>query len=94
MNRGHDIHACVDPGIPVRGGGGPSPTGRKQPGQRFVFVLVLNLFYSLQRESNGFITEKTILFQGSRGVQHFPEGGGGPTFSQEGGLNANSQMDL
>ena len=42
---------------------------------------VLNLFYSLQRGSSGFITEKTILFQGSRGgstfsraVQLFPVG--------------------
>ena len=39
----------------------------------FFFCFVLNLFYSLQRGSNGFITEKTILFQGSRG---------GPTFSR------------
>ena len=37
--------------------------------------LVLNLFYNLQRGSIGFITEKTILFQGSRGVQ---QGGGSP----------------
>ena len=39
---------------------------------------LLNIFYTLQRESNGFIT-------------HFP-GGGGPTFSRvegEGGPNAN-----
>ena len=40
----------------------------------FFFFLVLNLFYSLQRGSNGFITEKTILFQGSRGIQHFSGG--------------------
>ena len=47
--------------------------------------LVLGLFYSLQRWSNGFIAEKTILSNGSRegptfssGVQLFPEGGGGP----------------
>ena len=48
--------------------------------------LVLSLFYSLQRGSNGFIAEKTILifYQGSRGgpllsrggVKLFP--GGGP----------------
>ena len=42
-----------------------------------VFILVLNLFYSLQRGSNGFITEKTLLFQGSRGGPTFSEGGGG-----------------
>ena len=48
--------------------------------------LVLSLFYSLQRGSNGFIAEKTILilYQGSRGgplfsrggVKLFPGGGG------------------
>ena len=39
--------------------------------------LVLSLFYSLQRGSNGFIAEKTILilYQGSRGG--FSRGGGG-----------------
>ena len=46
----------------------------------FVF-LVLNLFYSLQRGSNGFTAEKTIIFQGSNifqwgGVQLFPGRGG------------------
>ena len=55
-----------------RGGGGADPTARKQSRQR-LFLYVLNLFYSLQRGSNGFITEKTILFHGSRG---------GPTFSR------------
>ena len=61
------------------------------------FYLVLNLFYSLQRGSNGFIAEKTILilYQGfregplvSRGcVQLFPGGGGG-------GPNANFYRNL
>ena len=50
------------------------------------FYLILSLFYSLQRGSNCFIAEKTILklYQGSRGgplfpggVQPFPGGGGG-----------------
>ena len=47
--------------------------------------LVLSLFYSLQRGSNGFIAAKTILilYQGSRGVHYFP-GGGCQTFSREG----------
>ena len=42
------------------------------------FYLVLSLFYSLQRGSNGFIAEKTmlILYQGSRGGQLFSRGGG------------------
>ena len=48
------------------------------------FYLVLSLFYSLQRGSNGFIAEKTIriLYQGSRGgllssrgVSNFFKGG-------------------
>ena len=50
------------------------------------FYLVLGLFYSLQRGSNGFIAEKTILilYQGSRGGPLFSRGGG-PTFLQGGG---------
>ena len=41
--------------------------------------LVLSLFYSLQRGSNGFIAEKTILilYQGSRGGSIIFQGGGG-----------------
>ena len=51
------------------------------------FYLVLSLFYSLKRGSNGFIAEKLILYKGSRGgpffsggggVHLFPDGGGGP----------------
>ena len=55
------------------------------------FYLVLSLFYSLKRGSNGFIAEKTILilYKGSRGgplfsgvgglgVSNFFSGGGGP----------------
>ena len=40
--------------------------------------LVLSLFYSLQREYNGFIAEKTILilYQGSKGGSLFPRGEG------------------
>ena len=40
------------------------------------FYLVLVLFYSLQRGSNGFIAEKTILilYQGSRGGPSFSRG--------------------
>ena len=46
------------------------------------FYLVLSLFYSLHRGSNGFIAEKTllILYQGSKGVHYFP-GVGGPNAS-------------
>ena len=54
------------------------------------FYLILSLFYSLQRGSNGFIAEKNILilYQGSRGAPSFSRGC--PTFSRgEGGPNAN-----
>ena len=43
------------------------------------FDLVLSLFYSLKRGSNGFIAEKTILilYQGYRGCPLFSGEGGG-----------------
>ena len=42
------------------------------------FYLVLGLFYSLKRGSNGFVAEKTILilYKGSRGGPLFSRGGG------------------
>ena len=48
------------------------------------FYLILILFYSLQRGSNGFIAEKNILilYQGSRGAPLFSRGC--PTFSRGG----------
>ena len=48
--------------------------------------LILSLLYSLQRGSNGFIAEKTILilYQGSRGGPLFSRGGC-QTFSRGGG---------
>ena len=69
--------------------------GRRQHAriQGFLSYLVLSLFYSLQRGSNGFIAEKTILilYQGSRGGPLLSRGGGGrcQTFSRGGGPNAN-----
>ena len=59
------------------------------------FYLVLSLFYSLKRGSNGFIAEKTILilYKGPRGGPLFSGGGGGGVshFFQggRGGPNAN-----
>ena len=57
------------------------------------FYLVLSLFYSLKRGSNGFIAEKTILilYQGSRGGPLYSGGGGGWGVSNffKGGPNAN-----
>ena len=43
----------------------------------FSFLLVLNLFYSLQRGSNGFIIAKTILFQRIEGSTFSRDVGGG-----------------
>ena len=53
--------------------------------------LVLSLFYSLQRGSNGFIAEKNILilYKGSRRGPLFSRGGGVSNFSRGGGPNAN-----
>ena len=57
--------------------------------------LVLSLFYSLQRRSNGFIAEKTILilYQGSRGVHNFP-GGGSVKLFPGGGPNVQMLISL
>ena len=53
------------------------------------FYLVLSLFYSLQRGSNGFIAEKTILipYQGLRGGPLFSRGGGVSNYLQGRGPN-------
>ena len=66
MNKLYRVHGGGGGG----GGGGSWPNGQKTV-WTMGFFLVLNLFYSLQRGSNGFITET---------VQHFP--GGGPTSSR------------
>ena len=62
------------------------------------FYLVLSLFYSLNRGSNGFIAEKTILIlnKGSRGGPLFSGGGGGGLsnfFQGGGGPNANFYIE-
>ena len=56
------------------------------------FYLVLILFYSFQRGSNGFIAEKTILilYQGSRGGLLYS--GRCPTFSGGGGGGPNANF--
>ena len=50
----------------------------------FLFFSKSSTYFSLQRGSNGFITEKTILFQGSRGGPTLSRGD--PTFFQEWGV--------
>ena len=92
----------------VKGGvEGPGPHDSKKLGQRcFVFfccflVLTVNLFNSFTEGTNPrvrwFIFWKTIIFQGSRGVQHFTGWGEGSNFFPEGGgvrPNANFSRNL
>ena len=66
MNKSNRVHARIQEFLSGRGGGGGGggrgPTASKQSGQCF---FVINLFYSLQSGSNGFITE------GRRGSNFF-----------------------
>ena len=70
---------------------GVSGAGGRRQHARFQgfcqFYLVLSLFYSLQRGSNCFIAEKTILilYEGSRGGPLFSGGGGGVSNFYRGG---------
>ena len=69
---------CTDPGIFVRGwGGGSRPDGENTALKTlllFCAFLVLNLFYSSQRGSNGFLTEKTTFPRYQRGSNIFRGG--------------------
>ena len=63
---------AADPGIFVRGGGG-------------VQVSLTTFFLSPQlilQKSNGQFQRNLSFFKVPEGVQHFPWGGGGPTFSR------------
>ena len=69
-------HARIQEFLPRGGGGGgPGPTAEISSDNVFfiyLFVfLVLNLFY---RGCPMVISKETIIFQGFRGGQHFPEG--------------------
>ena len=70
-----------------RGGGVHAPTARN--GQRIFFITIIlsSTYFTVLRGSNGFITEKTILFQGSRRGLTFSRGGGSNVFL--GGPNRN-----
>ena len=57
------------------GGGGPGQSDKKSSDNVFFFVFFLSSAYS--SEVKWLISKKTIIFQGSRGVQLFPGGGGG-----------------
>ena len=59
--------------------GGSRPNGENTALKTLLFVcffLVLNLFYSSQREFSGFITEKTTFSRNQRGSNIFGGGGG------------------
>ena len=58
----------------VGGGGWSRPDGQNTVWTFFLLFLVLSLFYSLQRASNGFITEKNILSKDQRGSNIFQGG--------------------
>ena len=68
------------------GGGGGGGGGRSKPvGQKTalaMFFLKSSNYFTVY----GFISEKTILFQGFRGGPTFLRGGGGPTFSRVWGV--------
>ena len=86
MNKSNRVHARIQDFLSGggEGGGGRGSPARKQSEQ--CFFLVINLFYSLQSGSNGFITKGrrgSNFFQGV-GVSKethitfdFPGGGGG-----------------
>ena len=92
------IQTCCNYNVHLISCRGVSGAGGNMRGSRDFCqtYLVLSLFYSLQRGSNGFIAEKTILilYQGSRGCPLFSRGGGGGGglsnfFQGGGGPNAN-----
>ena len=63
MNKSNRVHARIQEFLSGGGGGGSRPDGKKTVWT--MFFLVINLFYSLQSGSNGFITE------GRRGSNFF-----------------------
>ena len=71
--------SCADPGIFVRGGGGPGQSAKN--------VLTTFFFFSPQlisQKSNGRFQRNLSFFKVQEGIQHFP-GGGGSNFNQGGG---------
>ena len=65
-----------------RGGGGLGVQARRPETSLDIFSFSPQ--FIMQSGYNGFITEKTIFFQGSRGGPTFSSGGGGPAFSRRG----------
>ena len=74
MNKSNRVHARIQEFLSGGGGGGGVEARRPENSLDNVF-LVINLFYSLQSGSNGFIKEGrrgSNFFQGAGGVQRIP----------------------
>ena len=71
--------ACADPGISSGGGGGVHVSLTKKA----LTTFFLSLFYRSQKVN---FKESYHFFKVPEGVQHFPGGGGGPTFSRGEGV--------
>ena len=65
MNKSNRVHARIQEFLSGGGGGGGGGGGRGSENSLDNVLLVINLFYSLQSGSNGFITE------GRRGSNFF-----------------------
>ena len=65
MNKSNGVHARIQEFLSGGGGGGGGVEARRPENSLDNVFLVINLFYSLQRGSNGFITE------GRRGSNFF-----------------------
>ena len=65
MNKSNRVHARIQEFLLGGGGGGGGSRPNGQKTAWTMFFLVINLFYSLQSGSNGFITE------GRRGSNFF-----------------------
>ena len=68
---------------------GPGQSDKKSSDNVFFFFFFF--FFSFKSsayftEVQWFISKKTIIFKVPEGVQHFPGGGGGPTFSRGWGV--------
>ena len=71
MNKSNRVHARIQEFLSGGGGGRGGSRPRRPVNSLDNVFLVINLFYSLQSGSNGFITEGRM-----HGVQLLPGGGG------------------
>ena len=75
MNKTNRVYARIQDFLSGGGGGGGGGDSRRPENSLNNVFLVINLFYSLQSGSNGFITEGrrgSNFFQGMGGVQRNP----------------------